>query len=97
MPLFVWIGRDGPRGAELRALHREEHLRGLGLLDREGRMRFAGPLLDEEGRPKGSVIVLEAESLVAARAVASDDAYARRGIFASWEVFETRAVFGAQR
>jgi hypothetical protein len=93
MPLFAWIGRDGPRGVELRALHREEHLRGLEPLDRAGRIRFAGPLLDDAGRPAGSVIVFEAGSLADARAVAEADAYARRGIFASWEVFETRAVF----
>jgi hypothetical protein len=97
MPLFAWIGRDGPRGVELRAAHREEHLRGLEPLDRTGRIRFAGPLLDDTGRPAGSVIVFEAESLAAARAIADADAYARRGIFATWEVFETRAVFPAPR
>jgi uncharacterized protein YciI len=97
MPLFAWIGRDGPRGVELRGLHREEHLRGLEPLDRAGRIRFAGPLLDDAGKPAGSVIVFEADSLAAARAIAGADAYAQRGIFASWEVFETRAVFPAQR
>ncbi len=97
MPLFAWIGRDGPQGVPLRKLHRDEHLRGLELLDRAGAIRFAGPLLDPKGDPAGSVIVFEAESLAAARAVAAGDAYAQRGIFASWEVFETRAVFPAPR
>jgi uncharacterized protein YciI len=93
MALFVWIGHDGPRGVELRKLHREEHLRNLELLEADGRIRHAGPLLDPEGRPTGSVILFEAEDLEAARAIASSDPYVVQGIFDRYEVFETRRVF----
>jgi hypothetical protein len=93
MPLYAMIGRDGPRGLELRKLHREAHLAGLEPLDRAGRIRFAGPLRDEAGEPRGSVVVFEAESLAAARAQAAADPYVTRGVFASYEVFETLAVF----
>ena len=93
MPLFALIGRDGPRGAELRKLHREAHLAGIASLDRAGRIRHAGPLLDDAGLPVGSVVVFEADSLDAARALAAGDPYVVEGVFERYEVHETRAVF----
>ncbi|MDJ0852197.1 MAG: YciI family protein [Myxococcota bacterium] len=87
------IGRDGPRGAELRKLHRPAHLEGLEGLEAEGKIRHAGPLLDGEGRPCGSLIVFEADDLAAARALAARDPYVVEGIFASHEVLETKVVF----
>ena len=93
MPTFIWIGRDAPRSAELRAQHRPAHLDGLEPLAQAGRIRFAGPLRNPEGQPVGSVIILEAPDLEQARAIAARDAYATEGVFASWEVFETTVVF----
>jgi hypothetical protein len=93
MATFVWIGRDGPRSAELRPLHRPAHLAGLEPLAAQGRIRFAGPLRNEAGVPVGSVIILEASDLAQAREIAARDAYARQGVFESWEVFETTVVF----
>lgn len=93
MRTFIWIGRDGPRGAELRPLHRPAHLAGLEPLAQEGRIRFAGPLRTPEGQPVGSVIILDASDLEQARAIAARDAYATQGVFESWEVFETTVVF----
>jgi hypothetical protein len=93
VPTFVWIGHDGPRGAELRKLHRPAHLAGLEPLAAAGRVRFAGPLLGPAGVPVGSVIVLDAPDLAAAQVIAARDAYAVQGVFARWEVFETTVVF----
>ncbi|HEY5658535.1 MAG TPA: YciI family protein [Myxococcota bacterium] len=93
MPLYIYIGHDGPRGAELRKLHRPAHLASLEPLDAEGRIRHAGPLLDAGDKPVGSVILFEAESLEAARAIAARDPYVAQGIFERHEVYETRAVF----
>jgi len=93
MPLFAMIGRDGPRGRELRKLHREAHLANLEPLSREGKVAYAGPLLAEDGQPCGSLIVFEAPDLKAARAVAAGDPYVVEGIFESHEVVETRQVF----
>jgi len=89
---FIWIGRDGPRGAELRRLHRPAHLAGLEPLAQAGRIRFAGPLRTPEGQAVGSVIILDAPDLEQARAIAARDAYATQGVFESWEVFETTVV-----
>jgi hypothetical protein len=93
MPLFALVGHDGPRGRELRPLHRPAHLERLEPLSRAGRIRHAGPLLDEVGQPVGSVVVFEAESLAAARAFADGDPYVVHGVFARTELYETRAVF----
>lgn len=95
MPLYAMIGRDGPQGAALRKQHRPAHLANLEPLDAAGRVRFAGPLLDAQGRPCGSVVIFEAPSLDEARAVAAGDPYVRHGVFASHDVHETRAVFPA--
>jgi uncharacterized protein YciI len=96
MPLFAMIGRDGPRGLELRKLHRDAHLAGLARLDAAGRIRHAGPLRDAAGQPCGSLVVFEADSLEAARAQAAADPYVVEGVFASHEVFETAVVLPKQ-
>jgi uncharacterized protein YciI len=93
MPLFVLMGSDGPRGLELRKTHRTAHLANLEPLVRDGRVRYAGPLVNAKGEPCGSLIVFEAESLEAARTFAEDDPYARQGIFERVQVWQTRQVF----
>ena len=47
MPVYAMIGRDGARGPELRKLYRPAHLEGLEGLEAAGRIRHAGPRLDE--------------------------------------------------
>ena len=93
MPLFTYRGRDSSRGLELRKFHREKHLAHIEPLDQAGRIRFAGPLVDEEGNPCGSVIILEAEDLAEARRIAESDPYLLEGVFESVEVHGTKAVF----
>jgi uncharacterized protein YciI len=95
MPLFVLIGRDGEKGPEHRLRHRAAHLAGLEPLDRAGRIRHAGPLLDAGGTPRGSVVLFEAASLDDAQALMARDPYVLEGVFESWEVHETRATFPA--
>jgi uncharacterized protein len=93
MPHFVMIGHDGPRGLELRKVHRPAHLAGLEELERAGRIRHAGPILGDDGAPLGSVVLFEAESLAEAQAIAARDPYVAQGIFARYEVRETTVVF----
>ena len=94
MPLYAFIGYDGPRGAELRKLHRPAHLEGIDALVEEDRIRHAGPLLDEAGAPIGSLILFEAETLDEARRIAAGDPYVTAGIFERHEVHETKVVRG---
>jgi uncharacterized protein YciI len=93
VPLFVFIGHDGPRAGELRPLHRPAHLEALEPLDRDGRLRFAGPLIGEDGAPMGSLIILEAASLEEARAIAARDPYVVGGVFERYDVRETKQIF----
>lgn len=95
MPLFALIGWDVADSAALRAAHRPAHLAALEPLVAEGRVRQAGPLLDREGRPCGSLVVFEAESRDAAEAVAARDPYIVHGVFARYEVHETKVVLPA--
>jgi hypothetical protein len=93
MPLYLMLGRDGPRGLELRKQHRDAHIAKLEELVQAGRIQYAGPLLVPAGDPCGSVIVFEAEDLDQARAIAAADPYVTAGVFASHEVLATRRVF----
>jgi hypothetical protein len=92
MGLFVLIGRDGAQGAARRKLHREAHLRNLAPLADAGRVVHAGPLLDADEEPVGSVVVFEAPDLDSAIRFAAGDPYVVEGVFESWEVFGTRQV-----
>jgi len=93
MPYYALIGHDAPGSLELRKRHRDAHLANLRALDEAGRVRHAGPLLDDSGAPCGSVVIFEAKSLEAAQALAAGDAYVTEGIFGRYEVRETRVVF----
>jgi uncharacterized protein len=95
MPLFCLIGRDGEKGPDHRMRHRAAHLAALEPLDKAGRIRHAGPLLDAAGTPRGSVVVFEAPGLDEARALMARDPFVVEGVFESWEVLETRATFPA--
>ena len=93
MKTFAYIGRDGPRGLELRKTVRDLHLAHLSGLSESGRVLFGGPLRDASGEPCGSLVILKAEDLEAAGAIAHGDPYLTEGVFAELEVFETVAVF----
>lgn len=93
MKTYAYIGRDGPRGFELRKTVRDRHLAHLSGLSESGRILFGGPLRNEAGEPCGSLVVLKATDLAAAKAIADGDPYLTEGIFEQLEVFETLAVF----
>ncbi len=86
---FAIIGRDGPEGQVKRKLCREEHLKGIEKLDAEGKLILAGPFGDQSG----SLIVFEADSLEAAKAIAAEDPYVKEGVFESYEVRPFKRVF----
>ena len=79
---FVILGFDGPDGQAKRKIYRPAHLAHMEPLDRAGRVVLAGPLTDHTG----SLIVIEAGSLQAAKEIAAGDPFARAGLFASVEV-----------
>jgi uncharacterized protein YciI len=93
MPLFVLIGRDHPHDLARRLQHRPAHLEAVRILDASGRVRHGGPLKNDRGEIIGSLLIFEADSLEAAKKLVAADPYVVGGVFASYEVLETEAVF----
>jgi uncharacterized protein len=79
-------------GAALRAAARPAHLEWAGGLGPV--VRMAGPLLDAEGRMVGSVFLIEAGSLVAAKALHTTDPPSKDSIFGKVTINETRWAIG---
>jgi len=87
--LFVIIGHDGPRGAELRPKIRPAHLDNLRPLVDKGKVVIAGPFTDGSG----SLIVVDMDSQAEAVAFANSDPYTKEGVFERVEVKPLRRVF----
>jgi len=83
---FVISGRDRPDALEKRKETRAAHLSYWGDLGAD--LKLAGPYLDENGNPTGSLIIIEAPTIVAARTYAEADPYVTQGVFESVGVTE---------
>jgi len=89
---FVILGFDGPDGEARRKIYRSSHLAQMDRLDAQGRVVLAGPLTDKTG----SLIVIEADSLAEAEALARTDPYTVNGVFERVEVHPFLQVFPKQ-
>ncbi|MBS7537342.1 YciI family protein [Ancylobacter lacus] len=87
---FVLTAHDRPDGLALRLDTRPAHLDYLRSI--AGSLVFAGPMLDEAGKPCGSVIVYEAEDRAAAEKLVADDPYSHAGLFERIELRGFRLV-----
>ena len=90
MPLFAVICRDKPGALQIRLDTRNAH---LAHIRDSGIVAMAGPLI-EEGEMRGSLVILEAADLDAARAWAAADPYKAAGLFASVDVIAWNKVIG---
>lgn len=81
--LVAFIAKDRPGQLETRMSTRPAHVDFLNRLNAEKTLAFAGPFLDAEGKPNGSLVVVEAESVEAAERILAEDPYAKAGIFES--------------
>ncbi|MAW88956.1 MAG: hypothetical protein CMJ42_20760 [Phyllobacteriaceae bacterium] len=81
--LFALICNDKPDALQLRLDTRPAHLEWLNGLKDKGIVKLGGPFMNAEGKPDGSMVVIEAENQSAAEAVAAQDPYARAGLFAA--------------
>ncbi len=88
--LFALILTDKPGSLALRQATRPAHLDYLRA--REVAVQFGGPLLDPEGNPCGSLLIIEAEGRGAAEAFAAGDPYAKAGLFESTVIRPIRQV-----
>lgn len=83
--LYALICTDKPNSLALRKANRPDHLdylQGLGET-----LVFAGPFTAEDGATmNGSLVMIEASSLDAARKIAAGDPFAKAGLFASVDI-----------
>lgn len=84
--LFALICNDKPGKLQVRIDTRAAHLAFLDGLNVENKLAFAGPFLDADGKANGSLVVIEAPDLQAAKALAAADPYAKADLFASVEI-----------
>jgi uncharacterized protein YciI len=89
--LFALVCIDKPNTREIRAANRPAHLEHL---DGSGVVALAGPFLDAEGNPTGSMIVLDVADMAAAEAWAAADPYAKAGLFESVTIRAWKKVRG---
>lgn len=91
--LFAFNCRDKPGHLQVRLDNRPAHVTFLNALNAEGTLKFAGPFLDDDGKPCGSLVVIEAAGKDTARAIAAADPYAKAGLFATVDIQPWNWVF----
>jgi uncharacterized protein YciI len=84
--LFAVICKDKPGNLQVRLDTRPEHIAFLEGLNGEKKLAFAGPFLDAEGKPNGSLVVVEAPDMAGAQALSAADPFAKAGLFESVEI-----------
>jgi len=90
--LFVIVAIDRENSLALRQATRPAH---FAYANETGAIKLGGPFLDAGGDMIGSLIVIEAADLAAAREWQVNDPYAKAGLFASVELRPWKATFNA--
>jgi hypothetical protein len=93
MALFVLTCMDRPGSLALRMATREAHFAYARSLP--GVVRLGGPFLSDTGEMIGSLMIIEARDIAAARRFNAEDPYTRAGLFERVEVAPWRVTFGA--
>ncbi|MFQ6157988.1 MULTISPECIES: YciI-like protein [Sinorhizobium] len=91
--LFALLCTDKPGALQLRVDTRPDHVAYLNDLNARGILKIAGPFLDADGKPTGSLVIVKADTLEEARALAEADPYAKAGLFANVEIKAYNWVF----
>ena len=89
--LFVLICTDKPGSLDLRLATRPSHMAYLQTY--ESRLVQAGPLLDADDRPCGSLLMVDVADRAEALGFAEADPYGRAGLFESVIIRPYRQVF----
>lgn len=79
--LFAIMCADKPGCKELRMAVRPEHLAYLKTYEKH--LKICGPLLSNDGKSCGSLIVIDVKDLSTAQGFAVSDPYAKAGLFES--------------
>ena len=90
--LYVLYCRDRDDAVGVRQANRPAHLQYAGA---SGAIRMAGPMLADDGETMtGSLFVIEAEDLDAARRFNAEDPYTQAGLFERVEIHPFRWLIG---
>lgn len=89
--LFALMCIDRPGSLDLRLATRPDHLAFLETY--ASKIAQGGALLDLDGRPCGSLLVIDVEDRAAAEGFAAADPYAKAGLFESSVIRPFRQVY----
>ncbi len=93
MGLFIIHASDRPGATDLRMTNRPAHLQWAA--SHAGRIAMAGPMFAEDGETfTGSVFIIEAADLEAARAWHAQDPYVIAGLFEHSDIRACKWVIG---
>ncbi|MEM1390241.1 MAG: YciI family protein [Pseudomonadota bacterium] len=92
MGLFLINARDKAGSLDIRMAHREAHL--AYAKDYIDQIKVAGPVLNEAGDMAGSTLIMEFSSIEEAEDWASNDPYAKSGLFESVEIIAYKWLLG---
>lgn len=91
--LFVALCHDKPGALDLRMATRSAH---LAFLDAHADcVKLGGPFVDAADKPIGSMLVIDCPDEAAAKAMLSEDPYAKAGLFARVELKPWKRTVGA--
>jgi hypothetical protein len=94
--LYALICTDKPNSSAVRAEARPKHLAYIDA--KKAAVKVAGPFTSEDGATMlGSLIIIEAADMAAARAFAANDPYALAGLFSTVEIKPWRWLIGAPK
>ncbi len=89
--IFALMAWDKEGALPIRMENRPDH---LAYLESTGVVQKAGPFLDADGQPCGSLIVLDVADMAAAQAWADNDPYAKAGLFTDAQITAWKQVMG---
>lgn len=92
MARYLLYCLDKPDALDLRLANREAHL--AYIADHGDKVPAAGPLLDDAGQMKGSLLVVEAADRAAVEAFSAADPYRKAGLFERVEIHAWRQSVG---
>lgn len=78
--------KDKPDALQIRLDTRPDHVAYLKDLDAKGILKIAGPLLDADDKPCGSLIILKVGDKAEAEQIAKEDPYAKVGLFVEVDI-----------
>lgn len=91
---YALMCKDKPGSLDLRMATRPPHVEYLKAMEAKGVLKMAGPLLGDDEKPIGSLLIIAVDDRKQAETFAAGDPYAVAGLFASTEIRAFNWTFG---